>query len=229
MFDVFYIVFLEKWLGDDTQTAASLLTIGDWIGVIVCPLIGLLVGQVGMRAQMTMCAAAMISLSHLFYRTTLNPFVGMIVIGLASCTYFISVWGCLPLVVPPAKIGTAYGILMAILNLSAFIFPFVSTELQKLGDSTDYSRLLLFSISMALLAMLLSLTLYMYDSYYFGGELEQGVSEDMLNADLTRGDTKAYLLHSPTKPRLVLLDDNNNTTRRRISKRVSPASKFSVY
>ncbi|MEI7726198.1 MAG: MFS transporter [Bacteroidota bacterium] len=103
---------------------ASLLPYGT---VFFTPLFGWFVDKKGKTASLMIYGSLMLILVHLMLTfTSLNPYVLMVLMGIAFSLVPAAMWPAVSRIVPEHRLGTAYGMMFSLQNLGLFAIPILA-------------------------------------------------------------------------------------------------------
>lgn len=116
-----------------------------------------------------------ITLSHLVLGLTrITPIFPLIIFGTAYCFFASALWPCIPVLVRPNQLGTAYGLATVALNLALTVVP---VGVAWLRDTSDWVTVEMGFAGLAAVGSLLGLVLYIMD-WREGGKLERADAEE---------------------------------------------------
>lgn len=102
----------------------SLLPLGT---MIFTPIFGFFIDRVGKSASVMTFGSSVLLLVHLgFALTNIQPYVPMIMLGIAFSLVPAAMWPSMVKLVPEKQIGTAYGLMYSIQNLGLWGFPILA-------------------------------------------------------------------------------------------------------
>ncbi|UYV73192.1 MFSD1, partial [Cordylochernes scorpioides] len=111
-------VFFVRKFGLSPSEANTLDGMIYLISTIGSPIVGLLVDYFGYNLSWLASAIVVTIGAHMLLAfTTLNPWVAVVILGLAYTTVACSLWPLVPLIIPSHQHGTAYGLVQALQNL----------------------------------------------------------------------------------------------------------------
>jgi len=96
------------------------------------------------------------------------------VIGIGYSIYASACWGSVPYVVPPNKVGTAFGLTTAIQNIGLVIAPTLVGYIKDKTRAIDHGFMYMnmFFVFINIIGFLLAVSLYYIDVYERNGILE---------------------------------------------------------
>ncbi|KAJ8952492.1 hypothetical protein NQ318_003288 [Aromia moschata] len=118
--------FMEKYKMNK-QAANSISSIVYFMSAFASPLLGLLIDKSGKNLLWIMIAVFSTIGSHVLLAFTMvNPYVAMVLMGIAYSTLASSLWPLVSLIIPDYQLGTAYGVCQAIQNLGLAVISIVT-------------------------------------------------------------------------------------------------------
>ncbi|KAI9176039.1 hypothetical protein H9P43_006403 [Blastocladiella emersonii ATCC 22665] len=173
-FNTIHAAFLTyKWYPTDPQHAAQVMGVPDTLSALLVPFAGTFFDRRGHRAHAIVLSACIICFAHFILgavptSVVASPIPVLMVLG-SSYALLLTFVPCIPLVVPDAFLGTAYGINTSLANFAWTVFPVVVAGLSA-ADPTYYSTEMLFSVS-GLIAIFIGLYINHLDKRDHGGVL----------------------------------------------------------
>ncbi|KAJ3166546.1 hypothetical protein HDU88_003415 [Geranomyces variabilis] len=156
-------MFQQKWYEGDMQKAGMVMSIPDIVSAIGSPLCGLFIDRYGHRATLLPFAGILIITTHaLLGWTMLSPIIAMTILGLAYSIFASALWTCVPYLVGPHQIATAYGLVAVALNVSLALFPLAVARIRSAAPET-FVPVEAFFIFLGLVSILLSTILCIVD------------------------------------------------------------------
>uniref|UniRef100_U5ET16 Lysosomal dipeptide transporter MFSD1 n=1 Tax=Corethrella appendiculata TaxID=1370023 RepID=U5ET16_9DIPT len=155
------VFFMRKfdYTAEDANTVNSIVYI---ISAIASPLLGLLVDKAGRNVMWVFLSIILTIVGHaLLAFTFLNPYVGMIVMGLSYSMLASSLWPLVALIVPEYQLGTAYGICQSVQNLGLAVISMITGVIV---DKGGYFMLEIFFIGWLCIALIATVVIWLYDS-----------------------------------------------------------------
>jgi len=167
-------VFFERKFDFTPSSANAVNSIVYVISAIVSPFFGLLVDRVGRNILMVFIATVFTIGSHaLLAFTFLNPYVGMIMMGVSYSMLASALWPMVALVVPEYQLGTAYGIMQAVQNLGMAI---VTMLAGRIVDAQGYLVLEVFFLAWLCLSLVATVLIWVMNTSR-GGLLNMSVAQ----------------------------------------------------
>ncbi|KAI8917230.1 major facilitator superfamily domain-containing protein [Powellomyces hirtus] len=155
--------FQQKWYPDDSQKAGMVMSIPDIVSAIGSPLCGLFIDRYGHRATLFPIAGLLVMITYgLLGWTYLTPILPMVLLGIAYSIFASALWTCIPYLVGPHQIATAYGLVAVALNVSLALFPLAVANIRSSYPATFQPVLALF-IALGTVAVFLSTILCIVD------------------------------------------------------------------
>lgn len=163
--------FFHKY-GMSRETAGDIASLLPFGTVVFTPLFGWLVDRVGKGATMMIFGSSMLILIHLLFSlTTFNPYILMVLLGIAFSLVPAAMWPSVARIVPEARIGSAYGAMFSLQNLGLFAVPIlagtilditnpgVTPELIEQGARLNYTPALLMFVGFGIIGMIFAFLL----------------------------------------------------------------------
>lgn len=148
---------------------ASLLPYGT---VLFTPLFGWFVDKRGKSATLMIFGSLMLVLIHLLFSfTSINPYVLMVILGIAFSLVPAAMWPSVAKIVPEYRIGTAYGTMFSLQNLGLFAVPIlagtvldatnpgITPELIEHGAKLNYTPTILLFVGFSIIGFIFALLL----------------------------------------------------------------------
>lgn len=132
------VAFFVQDYGIDSTTAGLIVSIPYWVAAVAAPTFGVIIDRVGFVLVWLSFACFLncfCMLSMLFIHA-IPPIVPMFFVGVSYSMVAASLWPCIPLIVPPKALGTAYGLFFAIQNMGLFVAPLVVGHITSTGFYT---------------------------------------------------------------------------------------------
>ena len=168
---------------------ASLLPYGT---VLFTPLFGWFVDKRGKSASLMIYGSLLLVVVHLLFALTdFNPYVLMVLLGIAFSLVPAAMWPSVAKLVPEYRIGTAYGAMFSLQNLGLFAIPIlagyildktnpgVTPEAIEAGATLVYTPTMLMFVGFGIIGFLFALLLKWNDkSSGYGLELPSNVQAE---------------------------------------------------
>ncbi|XP_053662029.1 major facilitator superfamily domain-containing protein 1-like isoform X2 [Anopheles marshallii] len=155
------VFFMRKFdfTSEDANTVNSIVYI---IAAVASPLFGLLVDRTGRNLLWVFLSVILTIVAHgILAFSYLNPYIGMITMGLAYSMLASSLWPLVALIVPEYQLGTAYGICQSVQNLGLAVISMISG---MIVDKGGYFMLEIFFIGWLIVSLLATIVIWMYDA-----------------------------------------------------------------
>ncbi|MEI7895909.1 MAG: MFS transporter [bacterium] len=168
---------------------ASLLPYGT---VLFTPVFGWFVDKKGKTASLMIWGSLLLILVHLMFSlSSINPYLLMILLGIAFSLVPAAMWPAVSKIVPDHRLGTAYGTMFSLQNLGLFAVPIlagklldatnpgITPDMIEHGAKLNYTPVMLMFAGLSILGFLFALLLKRDDKTSgFGLELpSRGVTE----------------------------------------------------
>lgn len=159
-----------KILKEQEIMAGWLQSIPNFLSVFLTPIIGLGIDFFGHRTALFLFSSILLLFAHVFILLGIfDAKVPLAMIGVSYSIFGSVIWACVPVVVPEALHGTAYGIMVAFQNSGQFLVPLVLQYLARVHHT--YLACEVFFIYFSLLATCNTLLLWVVDETQNGGAL----------------------------------------------------------
>jgi len=141
---------------------SSMLPIGT---MFFTPLFGFVVDKYGRAATLMIYGSLILVLVHAcFAFTSINPYVLMVILGIAFSLVPASMWPSVAKIVDEKRIGSAYGFMFSVQNIGLWIFPILAgLVLDKTNDagaeSLDYTYTMIMFAALGILGLLFAILL----------------------------------------------------------------------
>jgi MFS family permease len=169
---------------------ASLLPYGT---VLFTPLFGWFVDKKGRSASLMIWGSLLLIIVHLLFSfTSINPYILMVVLGIAFSLVPAAMWPSVAKIVPEYRIGTAYGTMFSLQNLGLFAVPIlagtvldatnpgITPRMIELGAKLNYTPTILMFVGFSCIGFLFALLLKWDDkSSGYGLELPSNQSVEV--------------------------------------------------
>ncbi|MRT93487.1 MFS transporter [Ancylomarina sp. 16SWW S1-10-2] len=146
----------------DSSDISSMLPVGT---MIFTPLFGFIVDKYGRAATLMIYGSLILVFVHTcFAFTTINPYVLMVVLGIAFSLVPASMWPSVAKIVDEKRIGTAYGFMFSVQNIGLWIFPILAgLVLDKTNapgaESLNYTYTMIMFASLGILGLIFAILL----------------------------------------------------------------------
>lgn len=194
--------------GQDADHISSLIYL---ISGIASPITGLLIDKVGLNILWILISVIFTIIAHLLLGfTVVNPYTGVVMLGLAYSVLASGLWPLVALIIPEYQLGTAYGVCQAIQNLGLAVVAIITGWIV---DNYGYQVLSEFFMANLFLAFIFSAALLLLDQHNEGMlNLTPQQRKRHLGLVLTRTLERQNLLNAEVDPMLtnpVTVDGNN--------------------
>jgi MFS family permease len=133
------------------QQANNVNSIVYLLSGIASPLLGFLIDMVGKNVLwITVAISTTIGCHCLLAFTMVNPYVGMVLMGVAYSCLASSLWPLVSLIIPEHQLGTAYGVCQSVQNLGLAVFNIVAGTIVEHYGYTWVEVFFIGSLSVAL-------------------------------------------------------------------------------
>ncbi|KZC04201.1 Major facilitator superfamily domain-containing protein 1, partial [Dufourea novaeangliae] len=162
-------VFFERKYEFDASNANTVNSLVYLISAIASPLLGYLVDRTGKNVLWVNVSIFATIVAHgLLAFTYINPYVCMILMGLAYSMLASSLWPLIALVTPEYQLGTAYGIAQSVQNLGLAIVAIVAGIIV---DRSGYFMLEIFFLGWLWISLITAVAIWLLDTATSGGYL----------------------------------------------------------
>lgn len=145
----------QKRFGYSTVEAGHIISITYIICALFCPVIGVLLDKYGQRVYFIMISGLLVCLSHVLFFSTADsnkpiaPILYMIPIGLGFSINTSVVWSSISYVVEKGS-GTAYGIILAMINTGLVVIPILVGYIEE--NTSEYKGYYWVSVLLAVIS-----------------------------------------------------------------------------
>ncbi|OAD46998.1 Major facilitator superfamily domain-containing protein 1, partial [Eufriesea mexicana] len=162
-------VFFERKYAFEPSDANSVNSLVYSISAIASPLFGYLVDRTGKNISWLFISILLTIAAHgLLAFTFVNPYISMILMGIAYSMLASSLWPLIALVIPEYQLGTAYGLAQSVQNLGMAI---VSILAGMIVDQLGYLILEMFFLGWLWISLITAVAIWMSDLSTSGGYL----------------------------------------------------------
>ena len=177
-----FLSFLPDLLHNKFQLSlrlsGALSSLMIWGTIVFIPIVGWFVDNKGKIASLLLYGSAMLFFSHfVLAKTSLTPYLAIVVLGLAFTLVPAALWPAVPRVVDEKRVGTAYGIMTWTQSLGILAFPYLAGRITDLSNPgvgleevqsgrafLDYSNTSLMFAGLGIMSFLFALLLKREDS-----------------------------------------------------------------
>ncbi|KAF3426730.1 hypothetical protein E2986_01570 [Frieseomelitta varia] len=168
-------VFFERKYAFEPSNANTVNSLVYFISAIASPILGYLVDKTGKNVSWVFISVLVTIVAHgLLAFTYVNPYVCMILMGLAYSMLASSLWPLIALVTPEYQLGTAYGIAQAVQNLGLAV---VSILAGIIVDHGGYFMLEMFFLGWLWISLITAVAIWVSDAATTGGYLNMTPSQ----------------------------------------------------
>ncbi|XP_037817132.1 LOW QUALITY PROTEIN: major facilitator superfamily domain-containing protein 1-like [Lucilia sericata] len=154
--------FMDKFhlTPDEANNVNSIVYL---ISAVASPLFGFIIDKTG-RNVSWICAATLstIGAHTLLAFTMLNPYVGMVLMGLSYSMLAASLWPLVALIIPEYQLGTAYGFCQSVQNLGLAVITILAGMIVD-NSNGDHTYVELFFLGWLTIALISTCVIYVYD------------------------------------------------------------------
>ncbi|XP_064541742.1 major facilitator superfamily domain-containing protein 1 [Drosophila montana] len=138
------------------------------IAAVSSPIFGFIIDKLGRNVTWVMSATITTIGAHaLLTFTQLNPYVGMIIMGLSYSMLAASLWPLVALIIPEYQLGTAYGFCQSVQNLGLAVITIVAGIIADHSDG-DHTWVQLFFMGWLTVALIATGVIWAYDKKHRG-------------------------------------------------------------
>ncbi|XP_053213890.1 major facilitator superfamily domain-containing protein 1-like isoform X2 [Panonychus citri] len=186
------IFFLRKF-GVTEAKADQINSSVYTISAVISPILGIIIDKVGRSIFFVFLGTCVTLLGHsLLAFTFVNPWVGIICLGLGYSTIACALWPMIPDIVPEFRLGTAYGVVQCVQNLGLAL---ANMAAGQIVDSLGFLALESFFIISLVLCLILIIFLFL-SNFNKGGLLNISAKKrkQLAEAKRMRSDSEIVLL-----------------------------------
>ncbi|XP_063696106.1 major facilitator superfamily domain-containing protein 1-like isoform X1 [Culicoides brevitarsis] len=155
-------VFFERKFGFEPEDANTVNSIVYIISAFASPALGFVIDKTGRNVMWVFLSIITTIIGHgILAFTFVNPYVGMITVGLSYSMLASSLWPLVALIVPEYQLGTAYGICQSVQNLGLAVVTMISGVIV---DKGGFFMLEIFFIGWLCIALIATIVIYLHDS-----------------------------------------------------------------
>lgn len=162
--------YFQLRFGYDSDEAGWIVSIVYGVGMISCPLVGLLSDQVGKKEFFLLISSGGVVMVHLLFLCTddsykpFSPIIYLVLLGLSYASFTTVVWGAISYVVPANALGTAFGINNVSTNLGLAVGPIIVGAIKDFTTkSHGYFWVSFFLFVLAGLGFLAAMIIFLVD------------------------------------------------------------------
>lgn len=154
-------VFFERKYEFEPASANIVNSLVYSISAIASPVLGYVVDKTGKNVSWVFISISVTILAHgLLTFTSVNPYICMVIMGLAYSMLASGLWPLIALVIPEYQLGTAYGIAQSVQNLGLAV---ISILAGMIVDAHGYFMLEMFFLGWLWIALITSVAIWMSD------------------------------------------------------------------
>ncbi|OQR83236.1 Major Facilitator Superfamily (MFS), partial [Thraustotheca clavata] len=121
-------IFTHKYCqhkSEAAETATSTMSVAPLIIAFLAPLCGSFVDTIGLRPFLALLAEIALVIAHniIAYAPQISVVAPLIIIGVGACFFSSTMWTCVPYVVEPRFVGTAFGAMTSFSNMGLAVVP----------------------------------------------------------------------------------------------------------
>lgn len=164
-----------------TSRAGIVTSVPYFVAAFAAPLAGLLIQRTGFMLYWLAAACGLNVINMLVMLTCkfIPPIVPMFFVGLSYSTVAASLWPCIPAIVKPSEMGTAYGLFFAIQNAGLFFAPILVGKVTSTGY---YTAMMLTFAGCAFCAFVITVSVIVCDRLE-GGQVNISAAETRRRRD----------------------------------------------
>ncbi|ELT99040.1 hypothetical protein CAPTEDRAFT_162862 [Capitella teleta] len=183
------LVFFEMKWGYTPSKANAVNSLVYIISAVASPISGFCIDKTGKNIFWVISGTAVTLGCHaLLAFTFLNPFIAMIIMGLAYSVLASSLWPMVAMVIPEQCLATAYGLMQSVQNLGLAT---ISLAAGKIVDLKGYLILEVFFLCWLCVALIAEASLYILDAAR-GCILNRSAKERHLQAEADEESKKDH-------------------------------------
>ncbi|XP_005182702.1 major facilitator superfamily domain-containing protein 1 [Musca domestica] len=133
------------------------------ISAVASPVFGFLIDVTGRNVSwICLATCSTIGAHSLLAFTMLNPYVGMVLMGLSYSMLAASLWPLVALIIPEYQLGTAYGFCQSVQNLGLAVITIIAGMIIDKSNG-DHTWLELFFLGWLTIALIATCVIFAYD------------------------------------------------------------------
>ncbi|KAH8366266.1 hypothetical protein KR093_011329 [Drosophila rubida] len=138
------------------------------IAAVSSPIFGFIIDKLGRNVTWVFSATTTTIGAHLLLTfTQLNPYVGMIIMGLSYSMLAASLWPLVALIIPEYQLGTAYGFCQSVQNLGLAVITILAGIIAD-HSKEDHTWVQLFFMGWLTVALIATCVIWGYDKKHRG-------------------------------------------------------------
>ncbi|XP_052746414.1 major facilitator superfamily domain-containing protein 1 isoform X2 [Bicyclus anynana] len=188
-------LFFERKFDFVPQDANTVNSMVYFLSAALSPFFGILIDKTGRNVTWIMLSIVTTLGSHfLLAFTFVNPYVGVISLGISYSLLASGLWPLVAMVVPESQMGTAYGICQAVQNLGLAVTIILAG---MIVDNYGYFMLELFFLGCLFVSLIAAVLIYILDSASEGTlNLSPSARESLLKTRVSTDETANLLDHA---------------------------------
>ncbi|CAH4005242.1 unnamed protein product [Pieris brassicae] len=192
-------LFFERKFDFNPQEANTVNSMVYFLSAALSPFFGILIDKTGRNVMWVILSIITTIGSHfLLAFTFVNPYVGVMSLGVSYSLLASGLWPLVAMIVPESQLGTAYGICQAVQNLGlATVIILAGVVVDKYG----YLMLEMFFLGCLFIALIAAVLIYIVDSANSGVLNLSPQEREALKTATIQTDERANLLdHESSDP-----------------------------
>ncbi|XP_022124494.1 major facilitator superfamily domain-containing protein 1 [Pieris rapae] len=192
-------LFFERKFDFNPQQANTVNSMVYFLSAALSPFFGILIDKTGRNVMWVILSIITTIGSHfLLAFTFVNPYVGVMSLGISYSLLASGLWPLVAMIVPESQLGTAYGICQAVQNLGlATVIILAGVVVDKYG----YLMLEMFFLGCLFIALIAAVLIYIVDSANSGVLNLSPQEREALKSATIQTDERANLLdHESSDP-----------------------------
>ncbi|CAF4758068.1 unnamed protein product [Pieris macdunnoughi] len=192
-------LFFERKFDFNPQEANTVNSMVYLLSAALSPFFGILIDKTGRNVMWVILSIITTIGSHfLLAFTFVNPYVGVMSLGVSYSLLASGLWPLVAMIVPESQLGTAYGICQAVQNLGlATVLILAGVVVDKFG----YLMLEMFFLGCLFIALIAAVLIYIVDSANSGVLNLSPQEREALKTATIQTDERANLLdHESSDP-----------------------------
>ncbi|KAG0191050.1 hypothetical protein DFQ28_001045 [Apophysomyces sp. BC1034] len=166
--------FVKFRFGFDDGHAAAVASVAQIMPVFLMPILGMCIDRYGKRTWMMIGSGSCLLVSMLVLNYThLTPVVGMLIFSVSLSLGPVGLVSSVPVILPLSLVGTGMGLIKSSTNIGAAIFDIATGLLQDVDQHKGYTGVILFFVSISVLAIIAGLVLCVLDRTLYRNLLDR--------------------------------------------------------
>merc|ERR1712232_563000 len=135
-----------------------------FVAAFAAPTFGIIIDRTGLILVWLAfaCFLNAVNMLVMLWLTFIPPIIPMFFVGISYSMVAASLWPCIPLIVKPHELGTAYGLFFAIQNIGLFFAPLIIGSITSTGY---YSAMMIAFAECSFLAFALTVSVAVCDFF----------------------------------------------------------------